>query len=207
MRPLILSKLTDVRRSSSGWSARCPAHDDDRPSLSVAEAKDGRVLVHCFAGCSVEQIVAAVELSMADPRPPDNIVATYPYCDEQGALLYENVRLSPKSFRLRRRNAKGEWVWKMDGVRRVPYRLPELQGQRLVLLVEGEKDADNVAALGLPATTTPMGANAWRDEYADDLKQLGAEEVVILPDNERRSRRAVSPCAWSHCPASRRRAM
>jgi hypothetical protein len=147
------------------------------------------VLVHCFAGCSAEQIVAAVELSMADLRPPDNIVATYPYRDEHGALLYENVRLSPKSFRLRRRNAKGEWVWKMDGVRRVPYRLPELQGQRLVLLVEGEKDANNVADLGLPATTTPMGANAWRDEYADDLKQLGAEEVVILPDNDEPGRR------------------
>jgi hypothetical protein len=159
-KPEILTKLSDVTRTRNGWTARCPAHDDHRPSLSVAVGDDGRVLVHCFAGCTPEQVVAAVDMRMADLAPTMTIVATYPYRDEHGAFLYENVRSSPKTFRLRRRGAKGEWVWKMDGVRRVPYRLPELQGQRLVVLVEGEKDADNVAALGLPATTTPMGAGA-----------------------------------------------
>ena len=187
--PEILAKLSDVTRTSNGWTARCPAHDDDRPSLSLAVGDDGRVLVHCFAGCSPRQIVAALDMSMADLRPSDGIVATYRYCDEQGSLLYESVRLSPKTFRLRRRNAKSEWVWKMDGVRRVPYRLAELQGQRSVLLVEGEKDADNVAALGLPVTTTPMGAAAWRDEYAGIIKASGVEEVVVIPDNDEPGRR------------------
>ena len=187
--PEILAKLSDVTRTSNGWTARCPAHDDDRPSLSLAVGDDGRVLVHCFAGCSPRQIVAALDMSMADLRPSDGIVATYRYCDEQGSLLYESVRLSPKTFRLRRRNAKSERVWKMDGVRRVPYRLAELQGQRSVLLVEGEKDADNVAALGLPVTTTPMGAAAWRDEYAGIIKASGVEEVVVIPDNDEPGRR------------------
>ena len=62
---------------------------------------------------------------MADLRPADGIVATYRYRDEHGTLLYENVRLTPKSFRLRRRNAKGEWVWKMDGVRRADVENPD----------------------------------------------------------------------------------
>src|SRR5206468_1413212 len=96
---------------------------------------DGRVLLHCFADCSPEQIVDAVGMRMADLRPPETIVMTYPYRDEHGTLLFEAVRFSPKSFRLRRPNAKGQWVWKITDVRRVPYRLPELQGQRVALLV------------------------------------------------------------------------
>ncbi len=195
--PEILTKLSDVTRTSNGWTARCPAHDDDRPSLSLAVGDDGRVLVHCFADCSARQIVAALGMSMADLRPSDDIVATYRYRDEQGNLLYENVRLTPKSFRLRRRNAKGDWVWKMDGVRRVPYRLAELQGQRLALLVEGEKDADNIAALGLPVTTTPMGAGAWRDEYAAIIKASGVEEVVLIPDNDEPGRRYADQAGTS----------
>lgn len=187
--PAILAKLRDVTRTSNGWTARCPAHDDDRPSLSVALGDDGRVLVHCFAGCTPKQVVAAVGMCMADLMSAKNIVATYDYRDEQGAVSFQAVRLSPKSFRLRRRDEKGEWVWKMDGVRRVPYRLPQLQGQRLVLLVEGEKDADNLAAVGLPATTTPMGAGAWRDEYATIIKASGVEEVVVIPDNDAPGRR------------------
>ena len=76
----------------------------------------------------VGPIVAAVGMRMKDLMPLTKIVATYAYRDEQGNLLYENVRLWPKSVRLRRLTAKGHWVWKMDGVRRVPYRLPEPQG-------------------------------------------------------------------------------
>lgn len=187
--PAILAKLHDVTRTTNGWSARCPAHEDERPSLSIGAGDDGRVLVHCFAGCTPEQVVGAVGMQMADLGPAMNIVAAYDYRDEHGTVLFQAVRLSPKSFRLRRLNAKGDWVWKMDGVRRVPYRLPELQGQHLALLVEGEKDADNVATLGLPATTTPMGAGAWRDEYAAIIKASGVEEVVVIPDNDAPGRR------------------
>lgn len=187
--PDILVKLRDVTRTSAGWTARCPSHDDNRPSLSVAVGDDGRVLVHCFAGCAPDQVVAAVGMRMADLMPATKIVATHDYRDEHGAVLFQAVRLSPKSFRLRRRNEKGEWVWRMDGARRVPYRLDELQAQRLVLLVEGEKDADNVAALGLLATTTPMGAGGWRDEYAPVIKASGVEEVVVIPDNDEPGRR------------------
>lgn len=66
----ILSRLTHVRkRSGDQWSARCPAHDDRGPSLSVKELSDGRLLLHCFAGCSVPQIVAAISLEFNDLFP------------------------------------------------------------------------------------------------------------------------------------------
>src|SRR4051812_22288676 len=58
--------MSQPRPSGRGWMAHCPAHKDRTPSLSIAEGDDGRVLVNCFAGCSVEDIVAAVGVTTAD---------------------------------------------------------------------------------------------------------------------------------------------
>jgi hypothetical protein len=82
--------------------------------------------------------------------PRTKFVAPYDYRHEHGAVLFQAVRLSPKTFRLRRRNEEGEWVWKMDGVCRVPNRLTELQGQRLIVLYEGEKMPTTAQASGCP---------------------------------------------------------
>lgn len=74
----LLSRLERVRkRTGDQWSARCPAHDDKGPSLSVRELPDGRVLLHCFAGCDVADIVAAVGMNLADlfPDEPAHLVA------------------------------------------------------------------------------------------------------------------------------------
>lgn len=70
----LLSRLDAVRRTGDGrWIGRCPAHGDKHPSLSVREIDDGRILLHCFSGCSVEEILRAVNLTFDDlfpPRPP-----------------------------------------------------------------------------------------------------------------------------------------
>jgi hypothetical protein len=68
----VLSKLPDAKRNGKGWSARCPAHEDRHPSLSIATGDDGRALVNCHAGCSVEAICEAVGLRVADLMPGDN---------------------------------------------------------------------------------------------------------------------------------------
>ena len=66
----LLSRLTRViPRGKLQWSCRCPAHDDKGPSLSVKEEPDGRVLVHCFAGCSVEDVLDSVGLTFSDLYP------------------------------------------------------------------------------------------------------------------------------------------
>ena len=68
---VLLSRLDKVRPRGPGqWSTRCPAHDDTGPSLSVKETPDGRVLMHCFAGCAVEDVVGAVGLDLSDLFPP-----------------------------------------------------------------------------------------------------------------------------------------
>src|SRR5262245_31750422 len=65
----ILAKLPDAKRSGNGWTARCPGHDDQRPSLSISEGEDGRVLLHCHAGCAVDAICAAVGVTLRDLMP------------------------------------------------------------------------------------------------------------------------------------------
>ena len=69
----ITARLDRVTRAGKGLKACCPAHDDKGPSLSVREGDDGRVLLHCHAGCSTAAVVAAMGLSMADLFPPSNI--------------------------------------------------------------------------------------------------------------------------------------
>jgi hypothetical protein len=66
---LLLDRLNHVKATGQGkWLARCPAHDDRSPSLSIRETGD-RVLVHCFAGCAVSDVLLALGLGMADLFP------------------------------------------------------------------------------------------------------------------------------------------
>ncbi len=70
----LLDRLEKARPNGRDrWMACCPAHGDSSPSLSIKEAEDGRVLVHCFAGCEAGDVVAAVGLTLADlfPKQPD----------------------------------------------------------------------------------------------------------------------------------------
>jgi len=66
-----LSRLDKPRQRQPGqWSARCPAHPDKSPSLSVRETPDGAVLLHCFGGCETAEIVASLGLELSDLFPP-----------------------------------------------------------------------------------------------------------------------------------------
>jgi putative DNA primase/helicase len=124
-----------------------------------------------------------------DPRPCfGRIVATYDYPDESGKLLFQVVRFEPKDFKQRRPDGAGGWVWNTKDVRKVLYRLPELVAARRngtpprVYIVEGEKDADRLAAQwGLLATTNPGGTSKWRSDYSI---YFAGFDAVILPDND-----------------------
>lgn len=67
----LLARLEKVRRTGSGrWIACCPSHADKSPSLSIRETPEGKVLLHCFSGCSVGEIVGAAGVDLADLFPP-----------------------------------------------------------------------------------------------------------------------------------------
>jgi len=186
----VLNKLQKVKKlGGNEFQACCPAHEDKKPSLTLKQEGD-HILLHCQAGCSTEDIVKTLDMSMADlfievspKQEPAKITATYDYLDEDRKLLYQVVRYAPKSFRQRHKNGNGEWIWSMDGVRRVLYHLPEIltTTNETIYLVEGEKDADSLWNVGQVATTSPGGANNWKPEYAEYLK---GKRVVIIPDKD-----------------------
>jgi hypothetical protein len=68
---LILSRVEKAKRTGAdSWVCCCPAHEDRNPSMTVRELDDGRILIHCFAGCSVEEILSSLGLSF-DALFPD----------------------------------------------------------------------------------------------------------------------------------------
>jgi hypothetical protein len=68
----LLSRLARVKGRNGSWTACCPAHDDKGPSLAVREGEDGRVLLHCFAGCETAAVLGALGMDMTDLFPPDS---------------------------------------------------------------------------------------------------------------------------------------
>src|SRR4030095_1090197 len=168
----VLSKLKLVTRHGKNWAALCPAHDDTKQSLTLAEGDKHPVVLTCQAGCDRDTILSAIDMRWSDICAPNGqhgssnglgqIVATYDYADERGALAYQVVRFEPKTFRPRL--ASG--VWGVPGeTPRYLSRLAAIRkkaktttGTPTVFIVEGEKDADRLWDLKLPATTNVGGA-------------------------------------------------
>jgi DNA polymerase len=120
----------------------------------------------------------------AGEQPRGSQAAQYIYRDARGQPFMRVIRTSGKSFPTQHWQ-RGRWVngWPAEPV--VPYRLPELLAAPAIeplFICEGEKDADNVAALGLIATTNPGGAKQWQSELAQWFK--GKHVVYVLEDND-----------------------
>lgn len=196
-----------ARPQAGRYRLLCPAHDDHNPSLSVWADAAGNVAVKCFTGCTTDQVVAALGMQVRDlfvrdetaplrevPKVTRQGVTTtskveYVYTDEDGQPLYRVMRVDAPG--------RGKKVWQETRIGSgwsktgpsettlVPYRLPEVLAgvshDATVYVVEGEKCADALHALGLIATTNPGGAGKWKERWAPYFR--GAR-VVVLPDND-----------------------
>jgi hypothetical protein len=207
----VLNALADrgsaPRRSGNSWMARCPAHDDSDPSLSVSVGADDRAVLCCHANCATEDVVGALGLKLADLFVANGsghgekatIVATYDYTDQTGGLLFQVVRMNPKSFRQRRPDGRGGWIWNLTGTRRVLYRLPAVRravdAGEVIFVAEGEKDVQALEQAGVVATCNPGGAGKWNDEYSVTL--AGAKRVVVVADRDEPGRKHAASVAAS----------
>jgi hypothetical protein len=178
--------------------ARCPAHDDHNPSLSIRDGEHAP-LFKCHAGCTSQEVADKLRErnilngeSRSSWKPNGNsapvsqrVIANHHYADEHGETLFVVERLESKGFRQRRPDGQGGWVWSIGATRRVLYRLPELleavASEHPIFVAEGEKAVDALVGIGVTATCSPCGAGKWRDEYGQYLKGANA---IILPDND-----------------------
>lgn len=116
-----------------------------------------------------------------------HIVAVYSYLDQHGIVRHETVRYSDKSFSQRRPDGEGGFIWSLDGVARLPYRLPAVLASprdKWIDFTEGEKDADTLAALDLVATTNAGGAGA--ELTPDFIEYFRNRQVAVWCDNDAR---------------------
>jgi 5S rRNA maturation endonuclease (ribonuclease M5) len=196
------------RKIGTELYARCPFHDDGKkPNFRVKVEDNSWFCDVCDTGGGPVEFVSkktgrdkkevykemiqkqnghtVTANSQGGPKP--KIIATYDYTDAMGNMLYQVCRFDPKDFRQRRKGTDGEWIWKLEGVERVLYKLPELLSEKamLIWIVEGEKDVETLRDIRQVATTNVGGAKKWSDAYSQTLK---GKEVAVCGDNDEAGR-------------------
>ncbi len=194
------------------YQALCPFHQDSNPSLSV-NVQTGKYYCH---GCGKKgdifhfygkisnldtrrdfsKILKGIsdDFGVSWEQQKSRVIKTYDYHGADGNLLFQVCRMEPKDFRQRQPGNNGKWTWNLKGIEPVLYRLPEISKANEILIVEGEKDADNLSNIGFTATTSPMGAKKWKPEYNEPLN---GKNIVLIPDNDNEGREHMARVAQS----------
>lgn len=188
----VLGLLEKVKKSGSGYEASCPGprhkHEDKHPSLGVALGYDGRVLLHCQAGCEITEILDALRLTWTDlfeRTSAGNPVRRFRLLNGTGQVVAEHVREDIPGDKIIRWEHQGHNG--LNGVKTedLPlYRMPDLLTNQTdpVIVCEGEKAAEALAELGLLAVGTVTGAGSTPSKGA--LSVLQGREVWLWPDND-----------------------
>ncbi len=205
-------------------STRCPLHEDKAPSLSLDAS---RGIWKCHAGCGSGGVLEfEKKYSRCDAETgwtniaevcglPNQALfrgapeAVYSFHDEDGRELFQKIRTPGKRFAQRTKGADGRWVYSLEGVRKVLYKLFEVVTANLVFICEGEKDCGNVQAAvsdiltrkyprtRFAVTTNFDGAGKWRVEYSP---YLTGKQTVIFQDNDAPGRAHAQSVASSISP-------
>lgn len=213
--------LPDTKKvGGNEFKARCPfpPHEDTNPSFNFNN-QTGQYLCR---GCGKKgdifhfygklnsldtkrdfpKILKGISKDFGIPweEQKGRITKTYDYVNQDGNLLFQVCRVEPgkngksKDFSQRRPGPNGDWIWNLKGIEPVLYGLPEVLKAQEILIVEGEKDVDNIMALGFTATTNPMGAKSWKDSYNEPLK---GKNIILIPDNDPEGREHMTQVAIS----------
>jgi len=183
-----LTRLDNVRKNFSGFTARCPNHEDKKNSLGISVAEDGKILLKCYAGCEFEDIVSKLELKSSDLMPdnekPQKKEIIYKIDLPFGGTV-EHIRIDEPGGK--------RFYWRRDGktglgglkVRDLPFYEPPQNGNKTkqVFVTEGEKAAIAAARLGCQALGTVCGASSIPSR--ETLKTLAGKDVVLWADNDK----------------------
>lgn len=180
----------------------CPAHYDDKASLSIAyNPSEDKIALHCHAGCDTADILAEVGKTWADVQPTKaeeqkplepwqkQLVAEYRYTDIDGNYLYSKLRyegegIEGKKIRYGRiidgkfTTGKGDIKGELYNIRAIR---DAIEKDRTVFYVEGEKDVETMKGLGLVAVTAG-GTGDWKSDFSKYF--IGVHDLVIIADND-----------------------
>lgn len=188
----LLPLLNKVKKSGSGYVSLCPAHNDREASLSITEGKDGRILFHCFAGCTCDEICEAIGIKQKDlfsesenryyEKPKTKALdREHIYRDENDIIIAKK-----KIFRLSdggktaiwERYENGEYRAGLKGIEPPLYHLSRVVKElETVYITEGEKDTETVEKMGYTATTIPN--KKWLLQHKIPLQN---KDIVIIRD-------------------------
>jgi putative DNA primase/helicase len=198
----IIELLRATKSTDEQFSARCPAHSDTNPSLSIGKGQDGKVLLHCHAGCPFEKIENAIhkrvlergltlseyaamkklpldylqtEWRLEDVKWQGRPALALPYIeDEASSSIRRKIRLSKDSH---------DMCWD-EGEGTIPYGLWRLDSDLDVLAItEGESDAQTLAFHGVPVLGI-SGAKGWKPEFAEYQQVKNAKKILLVPDRD-----------------------
>lgn len=177
------------RHSGKGYSARCPCrlHNDKKASLSISEEPDGKMLFHCHAGCTYAEICQELGItpeSISNRKTSDTSNEYYYYHDENKDILYRKVKTPLKKFYFEKFQ-NGKWINGLAGIHRIIYNFPEvysaIRENKIIAVVEGEKDVETLRKHGYVATTndTGGGKNKWNKSHSEYLQNA---HVILFFD-------------------------
>jgi putative DNA primase/helicase len=207
----LLPRLQNIRKSGNGYTARCPAHDDQHNSLAISSSPDGKILLKCFAGCETADIIQALGLEMkdlfprntapysapagitvealaADKKLPVEFLRSLGIVQEKRAVkipyLLEDGSPAPRQRLRTALKAKDGSRWAKGEGSPVPYglwRLDEARDAGYLVLVEGESDCWTLWHHGFPALGIP-GADMTEKLKLEHVKDIPQLYVVREPD-------------------------
>jgi hypothetical protein len=198
----ILGRLDRVKQVGNGWTAPCPAHDDDHPSLSIDTASDGKVLLYCHAGCSFWDILKAIGINYTDgprrltPEDADTLLRNRGLRTETiqhfrieadvtkqawKIPLGQNGAIKYKAFEPAPGKPKSRFP---KGTKTGLYTLEACRGKDEVWLVEGEPDVWIMHQSGLPAFSFTGGAGTIPKAAVGQIPKAGVKTVNIVYDND-----------------------
>lgn len=219
-----LSVLTerncDPKQNGCGWSARCPAHEDRRPSLSITEGDDGRTLIRCHAGCEVESICDSVGLRLADLMPDDPSTSTQPRPTREKPQYRRQERDKPASKTYQTAKAAIEALERPRGKRSAQWTYCDALGEPVGVIVRWDqadgKEIRPVARCGeqwtiggmpdpRPLYGLPELATADRifivegEKAADAARTIGLTATTSAHGSQSPAKTDWSPLAGKEC--------
>lgn len=190
----ILQKFEKPKKTGSVYNVKCPSHDDKNASLSITE-KDGKILLHCHAGCQTKDVISSLGLKMQDlfienlKEYTKQEKESYIYTDESGNIKHKSDKyfINGKKQFAQYRFENGKWEKGVEGIKKYLYNLPDIlkwkHTAKFIAIVEGEKCVDACKKIGVLATTNVAGAGKWEPHLSDWLKDV-SDKIVIFQDND-----------------------